>query len=131
MRRRECVTEQLAERSGAQLTGLDGICGDVGLAEFNEMTVEARISVLDPLSREARDLRRFFFSGAAEADVDRSGRILVPATLARHAGLEREVVVTGNYDHLELWNPPAWEKHLNAVEGSVEHAAERLATHAS
>ena len=68
---------------------------------------------------------------AAEADLDRSGRILVPATLARHAGLDREVVVKGNYDHLELWNPPAWEKHLNAVEGSVEHAAERLATHGS
>jgi hypothetical protein len=59
------------------------------------------------------------------------GRVLVPATLARHAGLDREVVVTGNYDHLELWNPPAWEKHLNAVEGSVEHAAERLAAHGS
>jgi len=61
----------------------------------------------------------------------RSGRVLVPSTLCRHAGLEKEVMVTGNYDHLELWNPPAWEKHLNAVEGSVEHAAERLATHGS
>ncbi len=37
------------------------------------MTVEARISALDPLSREARELRRFFFSGAAEADLDAAG----------------------------------------------------------
>ena len=44
---------------------------------------------------------------------------------------EYDVVVAGNYDHLELWNPTAWEKHLNAVEGSVEHAAERLAAHGS
>jgi MraZ protein len=94
-----------------------------------KMTVEARISALDPLSREARELRRFFFSGAAEADLDRQGRILVPAVLTRHAGLEREAVVAGNHDHLELWNPGAWEQHLHAVEGSAEHAAERLAAH--
>jgi MraZ protein len=95
------------------------------------MTVESRIAALDPLSREARELRRFFFSGAAEADLDRQGRVLVPAVLTRHAGLEREVVVAGNYDHLELWNPSAWEQHLHAVEGSAEHAAERLAAHGS
>ena len=110
-----------------------GLDGNVAVypRETWRVTVEDRLSVLDPLSREARELRRFFFSGAAEADVDRSGRILVPGTLARHAQLTKEVVVTGNYDHLELWNPPAWEKHLNAVEGSVEHAAERLAAHGS
>ena len=45
----------------------------------------------------------------------------------RHAALEREVVVAGNYDHLQLWNQTAWEQHLHAVEGSAEHAAERLA----
>ena len=95
------------------------------------MTVEARISALDPLSREARELRRFFFSGAAESSIDRQGRILVPAVLTRHAALEREVVVAGNYDHLQLWNPGAWEQHLHAVEGSAEHAAERLAAHGS
>ena len=69
------------------------------------MTVEARISVLDPLSREARELRRFFFSGAAEADLDRRG-----ASSCRRRSPPRrtrqDVVVTGNYDHLELWNRP-------------------------
>ena len=92
-----------------------------------KVSVEDRISALDPLSREARELRTFFFSGAAEADLDGQGRVLVPAALTRHAGLERDVVVAGNYDHLQLWNPDAWEQHLHAVEGSAEHAAERLA----
>jgi MraZ protein len=110
-----------------------GIDGNVAVypRETWKVTVEARMSALDPLSREARELRRFFFSGAGEADIDGSGRVLVPAPLARHAGLDRVVVVAGNHDHLELWNPSAWEKHLNAVEGSVEHAAERLAAHGS
>ena len=110
-----------------------GLDGNVAVypRETWAMTVEARISALDPLSREARELRRFFFSGAAESKVDRQGRILVPAVLTRHAGLEHDVVVAGNYDHLELWNPAAWEHHLHAVEGSAEHAAERLAARGS
>ncbi len=91
------------------------------------MTVETRISQLDPLSSEARKLRRFFFSGAAEAALDKQGRILVPAMLARHAGLEHEVVVAGSYDHLELWGPEAWDLHLNDVEGGIGDVAERVA----
>jgi MraZ protein len=110
-----------------------GLDGNVAVypRETWTMTVEARISALDPLSREARELRRFFFSGAGESSVDRQGRILVPAVLTRHAGLERDVIVAGNYDHLELWQPSVWEQHLHAVEGSAEHAAERLAAHGS
>ena len=110
-----------------------GLDGNVAVypRETWAMTVEARISALDPLSREARELRRFFFSGAAESNVDRQGRVLVPAVLTRHAGLERDVVVSGNHDHLELWNPAQWEQHLHAVEGSAEHAAERLAARGS
>ena len=110
-----------------------GIDGNVAVypRETWKVTVEARMSVLDPLSREARELRRFFFSGAGDADIYGSGRVLVPAPLVRHAGLEREVVVAGNSDVLELWNPTAWETLLTAVEGSVEHAAERLAAHGS
>ena len=92
-----------------------------------KVSVEDRISALDPLSREARELRTCFVSGAAEVDLDGQGRVLVPAALTRHAGLEREVIVAGNYDHLQLWSPATWEQHLHAVEGSAEHAAERLA----
>jgi MraZ protein len=110
--------------------GIDGNAA-VYPRETWKVTVEERMSALDPLSTEARQLRRFFFTGAGEADIDGSGRVLVPSWLVKHAGLERDVVVAGNYDHLELWNPTTWEKHLSAVEGSVEHAAERLATHGS
>ena len=110
--------------------GIDGNAA-VYPRETWKVTVEERMSALDPLSTEARQLRRFFFTGAGEADIDGSGRVLVPSWLVKHAGLERDVGVAGNYDHLELWNPTTWEKHLTAVEGSVEHAAERLAAHGS
>ena len=90
--------------------------------------VEGRLAGLDPFSREARQMSRFLFAGAIETELDRQGRIVVPASLAAHAGLERDVVVAGVRDHLELWEPRAWRKELAEVEGSADRVAERLAT---
>ena len=89
--------------------------------------VESRLAPLDPLSEETRRLERFFFSGAAEADLDKQGRVMLPAQLIDHAQLGREVVVAGVNDRLEIWDRNAWRKELAEVEGRAEHVAERLA----
>ena len=73
-------------------------------------------------------MHRYFFAGASEAEPDKQGRVLVPATLANQAGIEREVVVAGVGDHLEIWNRAAWRDHVKEIEGSAEDVAERLAT---
>ena len=52
---------------------------------------------------------------------------IVPPALARHASLEKDVVIAGVYDHLEIWERTAWAVHLRAVEGSADDVAERLA----
>ncbi len=75
-------------------------------------------------------MRRFFFAGASEAELDKQGRILVPATLAERVTLGHDVVVAGVYDHLEIWDRAAWRDQLKQVEGSAEHVAERLANRA-
>ena len=90
--------------------------------------VESRLRELDPLSREGRVMQRFFYSGAAEAELDKQGRVMIPASLAEHAGLGKEVVVAGIRDHLEIWDRAAWREHLAEIEGSAEDVAERLAT---
>jgi MraZ protein len=100
---------------------------DVYPREAWQETVEARLAELDPLTREARELRRFFFAGAAESVPDKTGRVLVPPALAKHAKLGRDVVVAGVYDHLEIWDRALWLEHLRTVEGSADHVAERLA----
>ena len=89
--------------------------------------VETRLSTLDPLSREGRLMQRYFFAQAASAELDKQGRVPVPGALSDAAGLGREVVVAGVFDHLEIWNRAAWREHLREVEGSAEHVAERLA----
>jgi MraZ protein len=58
--------------------------------------------------------------------LDRQGRVAIPAPLLSHAALEREIVVAGVRDRLEIWDRGAWERALVDLEGSAEVVAERL-----
>ena len=106
--------------------GMDGCLYAYTSEEWREH-VATRLAELDPLSKEARDMKRYFFAAASEAEPDKLGRIVVPPALAEHAGLGRDVVVAGVHDHLEIWDRMTWREHLKEVEGSAEHVAERLA----
>ncbi len=88
--------------------------------------VEAQTARLDPFTREGRQMERFLFGGAVEAELDRQGRIALPAPLMQHASLGREIVVVGVRDRLEIWDRGAWEHGLAELEGSAEVVAERL-----
>jgi MraZ protein len=113
--------------SGLVLTrGLDQCVDVYSRAEWDAL-VEAQLASLDPFSKEARDLKRFFFSAASDAELDKQGRVLVPPALARRAQLGREVVVAGVHDHLEVWDRTAWNATVTKVEGSADDVAERLA----
>ena len=107
--------------------GMDGCLYAYRLEDWDKL-VDSRLAGLDPLSQEGRRMHRFFFSGAAEAELDKQGRVMIPAALIEHAGLGRNVVVAGVRDHLELWDGAAWRKEMKEVEGSAEDVAERLAT---
>jgi MraZ protein len=106
--------------------GMDGCLYAYPRGEWLER-FQARLGDLDPLQPDARKLQRHFYSGAAEAEPDKQGRIMIPAPLLRYAGLSRDVVVAGVHDHLEIWDREAWQRELNEVEGSAEHVAQRLA----
>jgi len=106
--------------------GIDGCLNAYTRGDWQRL-VEDRLRPLDTLNREVRLFQRFFFSGAAEAELDKQGRVMVPNALMESANLQREVVVAGVYDHLEIWDRTAWRDHLKEVEGSAESVAERLA----
>lgn len=55
-----------------------------------------------------RDFRRMLAAGASEEMPDSQGRITIPPILREYARLEREVVVTGALDRVEIWNPEVW-----------------------
>jgi MraZ protein len=106
--------------------GMDGCLYGYARPDWQRL-VETRLGELDPLSKEARTMMRFFFSAASEAEPDRQGRVVLPPALVKHAGLGREVVVAGVHDHVEIWDRKAWSEQLEEVEGSAQHVAERLA----
>jgi MraZ protein len=106
--------------------GMDG-CLFAYTREAWESMVGSRLATLNTLSKEGRRMHRFFFSGATETDLDKQGRVGLPAALLEHAKLGRDVVVAGVHDHLEIWDRAAWRLELAEVEGSAEHVAERLA----
>jgi MraZ protein len=107
--------------------GLDGSVDVYPKASW-EVTIGARIGLLDPLAPETRTLQRLFFGGAAEDTPDKQGRVLLPAHLLRYGGLTKDVTVVGSNDHLEIWDRTAWAERLEGIEGSADHVAERLAS---
>ena len=73
---------------------------------------------------KARGIQRFFFSGAAEVEPDKQGRILLPAELRAYAGLEKDVTIIGNRNHAEIWATEVWNARRAAV--TNDQRAERL-----
>ena len=60
--------------------------------------------------RTASAFVRAIGAGAHTDEVDRQGRITIPASLRNHAGITRDVVITGAIDHGEIWSPEGWER---------------------
>ena len=106
--------------------GLDG-CLFVFTRDNWDSFVASQLEGLNPFSKEARQMSRYMFAGAAETELDKQGRVGLPAALLEHAKLSRDVVVAGVNDHLEIWDRDAWRRELAEVEGSAEDVAERLA----
>lgn len=69
-----------------------------------------------PEARQRR-ARRYFFSGTGEGALDPQGRIAIPPVYRQFAGLDRDVVIIGNENHIEIWSVTEWEneqKHLSS-----------------
>jgi MraZ protein len=76
-----------------------------------EAQVAAALAGRNPASPQGRELRRFFSANAVDTELDSAGRVMVPAFLAEHAGLRREVVVAGAGECLEVWDRDAWRDY--------------------
>ncbi len=78
-------------------------------------------------SPQARNMRRILFSPAAEVEIDRQGRILIPQGLREYAGLAEEVLITGMNTYFELWSGERWRTLQDELSGSGAAIAEQMA----
>ena len=81
--------------------------------------VSAALEGVHPLSQEARKLTRFFAANAIDTELDAAGRVMVPGFLLEHAGLQKEAVVTGAGDCLEVWDRAAWADYNAALSAEL------------
>jgi MraZ protein len=85
-----------------------------------------RVSGLSLGSEESRQLRRLLFSGAADVEVDRQGRILIPQNLREYAGLGEQVVLAGMDTFFEVWSSERWRTVLDTLDSQGSAIAQQL-----
>ncbi len=76
--------------------------------------------------KDARAFTRFFFSGAVECEIDKQGRINIPAPLRKFADLDKECIVIGVSNRIELWAKEKWTDYVEESEESFADIAENL-----
>ena len=105
--------------------GLDGCLFVYDMEQWG--LLEKKLAGL-PMSRKtARDFTRFLFGGACEAECDKQGRVLLPANLRGHAGLEKDAVIVGVGSRAEIWDAGRWNEYNADNEDDMNELAEQLA----
>ena len=79
-----------------------------------------------PNTKDARNFMRFFLSGATNCEFDKQGRINIPSPLINYADLNKECVIIGVNERLEIWSKQNWEKFINENEDSLSDIADKL-----
>lgn len=94
---------------------------------FNEwFELEKKASRLSMMRREVKAFLRFFVSGATECSLDKQGRVLIPPVLREYAGLEKELVIIGQLNKIEIWSKERWDEELSISKDIFEENNEAL-----
>ncbi len=101
-------------------------CVTVWTPEEFERWTQSFLSDLNPLSPERRKLTRYFAGTSFDAELDSAGRVTLNPALIEHAGIDREVVIVGNLDHLEVWDRRRWSEERSALSQEIVGIAESL-----
>jgi MraZ protein len=81
---------------------------------YDEFTGSS-LAGLNPFSPKARELKRFFFNASFDTELDASNRVMIPPPLLEYAGLQKEVVVTGSGECLEIWDRVRYAQNFEQV----------------
>jgi len=112
---------------GAVVTrGLDGCLFIYPQAEWQILA--EKLKNLPITQADARAFVRLMFSGAFELEIDKQGRVNIPAYLLKYAHVEKETVIAGLFNRIEIWSVKAWEEYRAQSEGKSDVIAEHLAS---
>ncbi len=87
---------------------------------------EDKLRKLSTNKEKNRRFLRMVASFASEDKLDKQGRITIPSELMNFAKIKKDILILGVIDHIEVWDPEAYNKHLEASEDSFENLAEEI-----
>jgi len=92
-----------------------------------EWEIFAQKIIALPIARsDSRAFTRLMLAEATDVEVDKQGRVLVPAYLREYAHLKKEAIITGLYNRFEIWNLDNWKEYKARTESSGDDIAEKL-----
>jgi MraZ protein len=93
----------------------------------NEWETLAKKLIALPLAQaNSRAFVRLMLSGAADAEIDTQGRILIPDYLREYADLKKQAIITGLYNRMEIWNEDSWRAYKAKTESASDEIAEKM-----
>ena len=101
-------------------------CVALWTPETHESIIERALGGLNPMGSEYRKLSRFYQGNSFEVELDAAGRVTLPPPLLTHASVDREVVVVGVGDHLEVWSRERWAGQQQGLDREIVEVTERL-----
>jgi len=104
--------------------GLDQCLFGYPMSEWK--VIEEKIKGLPLTKKDARAFTRFFFSGATECEIDKQGRINIATPLVNYAKLEKECVVLGVSNRIEIWSKDIWNDYFSESADSFAEIAENM-----
>ena len=124
---RVIVPSKFRETLGDEFVVTKGLDGCLFVYDNQEWTAfEEKLRALPITNKDARAFVRFVLAGAAGVEVDKQGRILLPASLREFAALEKDVVLIGVGSRIEIWSRERWEDtaSFDDMDTIAEHMAE-------
>ena len=121
------VPHKFREALGERFVATKGLDNCLFVYPMEEWTLlEEKLKSLPFTRSDVRAFVRLFFSGATECELDKQGRILLPANLREHAQLEKDVVVLGVSTRVEVWSKSQWDNYSGSNASAYEDIASDL-----
>jgi MraZ protein len=124
------IPSKLRERLGGEIVIGKSIesCAAIWTPEGFDSYTDAFLRDLHPLSEEARDLTAYFSGNSFDSELDKAGRAMIPAGILEHAGIERDAVIVGAHDHIQLWSPALWSERSAGVAENLRMTVAKIVT---
>ena len=123
------MPSKLKEDIGEKFVVTKGLDGCLFVYSQTEWKIfEEKLRAFPLTNKDARALIRFFLAGAMECEIDKQGRFLIPSNLREFASLEKEVVVIGVLNKIEIWSKNKWLQYSEEENNSADEIAEKMSS---